>query len=248
MSDTGPGSPPGWSRPEPTASTTGPGTSTAPASPGAAARRRRLLLIGLVAGAVVVIAVISAVVVSHSSKDVVALPSPTATTILLPVPTPTLAPVARANPTVFAAALPPALLQYALASSTPDPTWVTAGAIEAYSEAYSDGGTGKVVVLAGQWETAVAADAAAKQLLAAVPAAAPAPAGTASAGIASPSTAPTSLPESGNVTVAGQTVGTYSIRAAGDGTGIAIWTNGASVFQVTAPVADIHNVYAAYPL
>jgi hypothetical protein len=50
------------------------------------------------------------------------------------------------------------------------------------------------------------------------------------------------------VVVAGTTVGSYSIAAAGDGTGVAVWTNGSAVFRMVAPLADIANAYAAYPL
>ena len=42
--------------------------------------------------------------------------------------------------------------------------------------------------------------------------------------------------------------GTYTIADAGDGTGVAVWVNGTTVFQATAPVADIVDVYNAFPL
>jgi hypothetical protein len=278
MSDTGPGNPQGRSLPEPPPPATGPGSfggpvpltgaagapqtgshrlpdsrseAEAPEVPATvdAERRRKRLLIGGIAGGVVVIVVIAAVLVSQRG-DQVALPAPSASTVLLPVPTPTLVPVARVAPTVFASVLPTTLLQYVLASSAPEASWVSAGAVEAYSEAYSDGGSGKVVVLAGQWETPAAADAAAKQLIAAVPSPTTAPRASASStATAGPSgSASVQPPETGNVTAAGQTVGTYLIRDVGDGTGVAVWTNGASVFRATAPIAEIHNVYAAYPL
>ena len=40
----------------------------------------------------------------------------------------------------------------------------------------------------------------------------------------------------------------YSIADAGDGTGVAVWVNGTTVFQATAPVADIVDFYNAFPL
>jgi hypothetical protein len=264
MSDTGPDNPQGWNlspRPAPAAGQPESGThalpGTEPDAPGVAepaapddARRRKLLLIGGIAAAVVVIGVVVAIVASQGGDDDAALPTPTASTILLPVPTPTIAPAPRTATTVFAAALPTTVLQYALATSAPEATWVGAGALEAYSETYSDGGTGQVVVVAGQWETPEAAAASAQQLVAAIPAIATAPAATPSSSATAGATAaaPAGLPESGDVTVTGQKVGTYALVDAGDGTGIAVWTNGSSVFRVTAPVADIRNVYAAYPL
>ena len=42
--------------------------------------------------------------------------------------------------------------------------------------------------------------------------------------------------------------GTYTIADAGDGTGVAVWINGTTVFQATGPVADIADFYNAFPL
>jgi hypothetical protein len=56
------------------------------------------------------------------------------------------------------------------------------------------------------------------------------------------------LPQTGQVVVAGTVAGTYTIVAAGDGTGVAVWRNGTGVFRMVAPVADIRNAYAAFPL
>ncbi|MGV8979168.1 MAG: hypothetical protein ACOH17_14100 [Cellulomonas sp.] len=263
MSNTGPDEPQGWSFPPPARSAAGqpeggaralpefqPAASgvTEPAAP-ADTRRRTMLIVGGIVAAVVVIGGIVAIVVSRGGDDAAVLPAPTASTVLLPLPTATLAPVPRAATTAFAAALPTTLLQYALATSVPEPTWVGAGALEAYSESYSDGGAAQVVVLAGQWETPEAAAAYAAQLVAAIPAvAAPAatPSSTESAGATA--AAPAGFPASGDVMVAAVKVGTFSLVDAGDGTGIAVWTNGSSVFRATAPITDLRNVYAAYPL
>ena len=262
MSTTGPDEPQGWNIPPRAASAAGQPESGAhalpvpepqPAAPGATepapddARRRKLLLIGGIAAAVVVIGGIIAIVASQGGDDAVVLPAPTASTVLLPLPTATVAPVARAATTAFASALPTTVLQYALATSAAEPTWVAAGAIEAYSESYSDGGTAQVVVTAGQWETPDAAAAYAQQLVAAIPATATAPAATPSS-TASAAAAPAGFPATGDVMAAGQKVGTYTLADSGDGTGVAVWTNGASVFRATAPIADLRNVYAAYPL
>jgi hypothetical protein len=65
-----------------------------------------------------------------------------------------------------------------------------------------------------------------------------------------PSASPTgpALPQSGEVTAGGAAAGTFSIADAGDGNGIAVWTNGTTVFQATAPVAQIVDLYNAFPL
>jgi len=262
MSTTGPDAPQGWGVPPRDASAAGqPGSGAhalpafEPATPGATepapddARRRKMLLIGGIAAGVVIVGGIIAIVATQGGDDAAVLPAPTASTVVLPLPTATVAPVPRAATTAFAAALPTTVLQYALATSTPEPTWVGAGAVEAYSESYSDGGTAQVVVLAGQWETPEAAAAYAQQLVAAIPATA-APAATASSTAAAEATsaAPAGFPATGDVMAAGAKVGTFSLVDAGDGTGIAVWTNGASVFRATAPIADLRNVYAAFPL
>ena len=132
------------------------------------------------------------------------------------------------------------MLQYALATSAVDPEWQAAGAIEAYTETYTDGGSGTVTVRSGQWETAEEASAFAATLIAGFPTA-PTP---------DPSASPTgpTLPQSGEVTAGDAVAGTYSIADAGDGTGVAVWTNGTTVFQATAPVEDIVDVYNAFPL
>ena len=193
-------------------------------------KKRPGWLVPVIIGAVVVVvaAVIIGIVSNKDSGGGEAAPAGVASTVLLPSPTPTVAPVARTATTAFATALPTSVLQYALATSAENPAWTTAGAIEAYTETYTDGGSGTVTVNAGQWETPAEATAFAATLVAAVPAAAPNPTATAAPG------APT-LPQSGDVTAAGATVGTYTIADLDNGTGIAIWTNGTTVFEVTAP-------------
>ncbi|WP_456787783.1 hypothetical protein [Cellulomonas sp. P5_C5] len=210
----------------------------APADPSAASGRPRWLIPGIIG---VVVLVVAAIVIGIvvSSGDETADGSPAvATTILLPSPTPTVEPVARTATSAFAVALPTSVLQYALATSAPDAEWQAAGAVEAYTETYTDGGSGTVTVRSGQWETNEEANAFAATLFAALPVA------------PSPSASPSgpALPQTGEVTAAGAVAGTYSIADAGDGTGVAVWTNGTTVFQVTAPVEDIVNVYNAFPL
>ncbi|MGY4644007.1 hypothetical protein [Cellulomonas sp. URHB0016] len=209
-------------------------------------RPRWLLPAAIGVAVLVVIGVVGGILASRDTGGDDA-PPPVATTVLLPSPTPSVEPVARAATTAFAAALPTSVLQYALATSEPYPDWQAAGAIEAYTETYSDGGSGTVSVQVGQWESADEAAAYAATLVAALPtaAAAPAPTGTASASAAA--SAP-SLPQSGDVTAGGQKAGTYTIVDAGDGTGVAVWTNGTVVIRVVAPVDEVVDVYSAFPL
>jgi hypothetical protein len=54
--------------------------------------------------------------------------------------------------------------------------------------------------------------------------------------------------QQGEVAVGGAPTGTVTVVDAGDGTGIALWSNGTTVFRVVGPVADIENLYAAFPL
>ncbi|WP_456823995.1 hypothetical protein [Cellulomonas sp. P5_E12] len=200
-------------------------------------------LVPVIIGVVVLLAaaIIIAIVTGSKGDSTDTPPPAAASTVLLPSPTPTVAPVARPATTAFASALPTSVLQYALATSAPDTEWQAAGAIEAYTETYADGGSGTATVRSGQWETPEEATAFAASLVAAFPAAPAAPSPSAS------SDAP-ALPTSGDVTAGGAKAGTYSIADAGDGTGVAVWTNGTTVFQATVPVEDVVDFYNAFPL
>ena len=209
-----------------------------PAPP--ASGRPRWLIPAIIGVVVLVIAAIVIAMVTRSGDETADGTPAVATTILLPSPTPTIEPVARPATTAFAVALPTTVLQYALATSAVDPEWQAAGAIEAYTETYTDGGSGTVTVRSGQWETPEEAVAFAAGLVAALPPAAD----------PDPSASPTgpALPQSGDVTAGGAVAGTYTIADAGDGTGVAVWVNGTTVFQATAPVEQIVDVYSAFPL
>ncbi|QZN85119.1 hypothetical protein [Cellulomonas sp. C5510] len=246
-----------------TASPAGPdqpsGTPEAPAGDGAddaparSGRRRALVVGGVVAGVVLVGGgIAAALLLRGDGAEPAAGPAPVVT---LPSPTSTATPVAREADTPFAAALPTTVLQYALADSAPDDEWLGADALEAWSETYSDGGSGTVTVRAGQWETAEEAAAVLAGLRDALPAVADAAGGDAT------STAPaTDAPSAGatgggpavllegDVVVAGEPVGAVTVVDAGDGTGVAVWSNGTAVFRVAGPAVDIRNLYAAYPL
>lgn len=214
-----------------------------PAGTDAPSRRPRWLVPVVVAGAVVVVGGVVAGVLAGQGAFTPAAPSPSTSTVVLASPTSTVDPVGRDATTAFASALPGTVLQYAVASSQEDAERVADGALEAWLETWTDGGDGTLTVRAGQWETAEEAAAVADEVAQALPGA-EAPAGTPSAG----STAAPVLPATGDVLVDGETVGTYTVVDAGDGTGVAVWSNGTAVLEITGPVGQILDLYAAFPL
>jgi hypothetical protein len=154
-------------------------------------------------------------------------------TVVLPSPTPTIAPVARQPVSAFADSLPSSVLGFALTSLAEHPPLLVAGAVEGYRLDYADGGGGTLVVTAGQWET----DAEAAAALATATAAA----GTGAVPVTDGG------PTSGEVTVGGAVVGTWTLTQAPDGTGTVTWSNGTVVLQATGPAEVVRDVYAAYP-
>src|SRR5690349_2026343 len=125
--------------PGPQASAPGVEPATEP-DPAPASSGRPRWLIPVIAGVVVLVvaAIVIGIVVSSGDDTADGAPPAVASTILLPSPTPTVEPVARPATTAFAAALPTTVLQYALATSAVDAEWQAAGAIEAYTETYTD--------------------------------------------------------------------------------------------------------------
>jgi len=250
---------------------TEPASATAEDAPGApaaeaAGRRRALLVGGIVAAVLLVAGGVTAFVLTRDDAPPT-VPAPPA--VVLPSPTSTVDAAGRPATTPFASALPATLLQYALAASADDEEWLALNAVEAYAESYTDGGSATVEVRAGQWETPEEAAAVAATLTAALPATAAEPAGTETAtGAAGTETAGTETAgteTSGTATseaatgapavlleddvlVDGQATGTVTVLDLGDGTGVAVWNNGTTVFRLTGPAADIENLYAAYPL
>jgi len=204
------------------------------------ARRSWLLPVALGAAVVVVGGIAVGVFLNRPPAAPASAPQPTTivTTIVAPLPTPTVKPSARATATALTALLPASVLQYAYASTQPATDWEAAGALEAFTDTYTDGGTGTLTVQAGQFPTADGATAFAATLVTALPTAAPSPAA---------SGAP-ALPKTGQVAGGGTVTGSYTIVAGENGTGIAVWTNGTTVFRMVVPLADILNAYAAYPL
>ncbi len=249
----GPLAPPAWRSADPSPFPAGPGaTAAASAGPSdaapdappahAAADRRPawLLPVAIGAGVLVVAGVVAGVLLTRDGAET---PAATATTVVLPSPTPTVAPVPREATTAFASALPTSVLEYALASSAPDEEWVAAGALEAWTETYTDGADGLITVRAAQFETPEEAATFAGTLTAALP---PAPVDATSdpgEGTETPE-----LPQSGEVEAGDAVVGTYTVVDAGDGTGLAVWQNGTAVLHMTVPVDDAAAAYAAFPL
>lgn len=216
---------------------------TGPAGSDEPSRRPRWLVPVVVAGAVVVVGGVVAGVLAGQGAFTPAAPSPSTSTVVLASPTSTIDPVGRDATTAFASALPGTVLQYAVASSEEDAERVADGALEAWLETWTDGGDATLTVRAGQWETAEEAAAVADAVAQGLPEA-QAPDGTPSAG----STAAPALPATGDVVVDGETVGTYTVVDAGDGTGVAVWSNGTAVLEITGPVGQILDLYAAFPL
>lgn len=209
--------------------------------------RRRWVLAGAVVAAVLVLGGAgTAWFLTRDDGGTAAAPPD----VVLPSPTASVAPVARTATTAFASALPTTLLQYALATSADDEAWLAQDAIEAYTETYTDGAAGTVTVRAGQWETPEEAAAVLATVTGTLPTAAE---GTTDAAIdattdgATAAAGPAALLQ-GEVLVDGAPTGTVTVVDAGDGTGVAAWSNGTTVFVVQGPAADIRNLYAAYPL
>ena len=239
-----PGQPPArGSRPARRPPGVGPATGSVPAAEGGdptppRGRRRWVLPVVLV---VLVLVVGGAVVGVLRAKG--AAPTGTASTLVVPSPTPTVQPVARTATSAFAAALPVSVLQYALASSVNDDAWLAKGALEAYTETFTDGAGTTLGLQVGQWATPQEATAVLGALTATPPTATEAatPGATASADASG-------LPRTGTVDAAGQAVGSYVIVDNGDGTGTATWTNGTALLQLTGPVVEIARAYSAFPV
>ncbi|MGV8966735.1 MAG: hypothetical protein ACOH2F_10695 [Cellulomonas sp.] len=193
-----------------------------PAEPGP--NRRRNLIIAAAIGGVVIIGGVAAAL-GGVFDTAAPLPTPTASTITLASPTPTIAPIAREPISAFADALPSTVLDLALTAIAPQPTLVAANALEGYTLDYSDGGSVAVTLEAGQWETPEEAAAVYAPIAAAAP-----------------------VTESGSVDVGGAPVGTWTFSAAADGTGSLVWTNGTALFHVTGPAEIVRSFYEAFPL
>ena len=210
--------------------------------------RRRTIVIASVATGVVVLGGVGAALAGVFDGAEPA-PVPSASTVTLASPTPTVAPAARTPLSVFADALPSTVLSYALTAVAAHPPYVATGALEGYRVDYSDGGTGAAILYAGQWETAAEATAAYTALLATAAAtAAPAPAEGAEATPTPTAGTTAAAPTTGTVEVGGQPVGAWTVTTAAGGTGTATWTNGTALFQAVGPTNVVADFYEAFPL
>ncbi|MEV7973470.1 hypothetical protein [Cellulomonas sp. NPDC089187] len=144
-----------------------------------------------------------------------------------PSPTSEVPAVDRTAATAFAQSLPATVLQYALSASQDDPQWVAAGAVEAYQDTYVDQSGATLTVHSGQWGTAAEAQTQQASLAGALVG---------------------EVISAGAVTVEGVDTGALTVVDLGDGTGTAVWNNGSAVFVLTAPIADVSNAYAAFPM
>lgn len=181
--------------------------------------------------------------------------------VTLPVPTPTVSPVEREPGSAFFDALPSEVLAFALAETGEAPELVASGALEAYTFRYTDGSQ-EISVLAGQWPTAEEADEVYARLAeaavagAALPTATPTPTEEATEeadddamdGETASATASASPVEEGPVLVDGTEVGRYTMTSRADGTGLVVWTNETAVLTASGPLAELRDVYAAFPL
>jgi len=230
----GPSGTPSWATgPIPVTPAADPADPATPEEP-RKARPAWLLPVAIVAAVVVVAGIVVAIVLAQNGDDAAA-PTPVPTpTIVGPVPTPTIAPAERPNPTDFTSALPASVLQYAFASEKTFGGWVDLKALDAVRDTYSDGGAGAITVDAGQFaKTADAAKVVAR---------------IAKGTKVAPTSPCCSLPQQGDVMAGGKKVGTFAIVDLGGGKGQAVWTNGTSLFRITAPSDEVVNAYNAYPL
>ena len=191
-------------------------------------RRRRIVVASAAGALVIVVALLTAFVWPGFAKPE---PEPQAT-VTAPVPTPTISPSGRPDAqTAFVEAQPDTVLALALREVTEDATWEDdADAVESWQLVYADGdgeGATTVQVHAGQWEDDDAASAA----YAALVKAAGEPTGE------------------GEVTVDGETVGSYVVTPGSTtGTAVVTWRNGTVVLQATGPADLVEEFYSAYPL
>ena len=221
-------------------SVTTPGAETDPqpassgAQPAAPVRRRRAVptWVWVLLGVLVVAGVVAAVLAQINAQPQPAPLPPPAATVTLPPPSPTVDPIDPGDGTEFFDALPRTLLSYALATSEADADAVVAGALEAYTLTYTDGGDVTLTVQAAQYPDATKAEAALDDALAAV---------TGSDATPAPEV------EEGVVEVDGVQVGRYVMVRNGE-QGSVMWTNGTALLRLGGPADALRDAYAAFPL
>lgn len=223
-------------------------TGGAPDEP-AAARRRPPLWVLIGAAVLVVGGVVAGVLLlGDRGGD---QPVPEAEVVTLPVPTPTVEPIAHEGGTAFAAALPATVLAHALSEAGEHLPLLAAGALEGYRYVYTDGAT-PVTLLAGQWETPEEASARyaamVQEQTAAVAAAGGSDAGDGAEEGAEGDAASTDTNEGPVTTVDGTETGRYTLVPRTDGTGALTWWNGTAVLQLDGPTEELLDLFTAFPL
>lgn len=230
-------------RPRPRARTRAVSTPSAPRGPVGATdlrhgraseavyRRRRLVALGGVLLLVVIVLVGAFGWPGFARSGTGPAPTTAATpTVTTPPPAPTPTPVERVDPTEFGAALPTTVLDYALVAQEPETTLADAGALESYTLTYTNGtdaAATSVAVLAGQWPTTLEVTTSAEDIVATL-----------------------ALPvvDTGDVLVADETAGTYSVVDPGDGTLTIVWTNNTALLWMAGPADAVRALYDAFPL
>lgn len=196
------------------------------ASPAVYRRRRLVVVVGLLVVVLFLVLVAGFVWPGFWRGGATPQPVPTVT-VTEAVPTPTVKAMERSGEeTAFQKALPSAVLQFALGSLTEAKEPKGEGALEAWNAEYSDGDTGEVALLAGQWATEDEAATAAA-------------AWTRSAGEAE---------SEGDVKVGKKVVGQYAIVPAKGGKAFVVWQNGTAVMRASGPADMMEDFYAAFPL
>lgn len=196
------------------------------ASPAVYRRRRLVAFVGLLVIVLALVLVGGFVWPGFWRAEATPQPVPTVT-VTAPVPTPTVKAMERGgDETAFQKALPSTVLQFALGSMGEAEEPKEQGALEAWTAEYSDGGSGEVALVAGQWATADEAAAAAA-------------AWTEAAGEAD---------REGDVKVGKKVVGQYAIAPAKGGKAVVVWQNGTAVMRATGPADTMEDFYAAFPL
>ena len=212
---------------EPTGASSGQSTAASRSSathPTKEALRRRRIVVSAIA-AVIVVAVVGLIIFlsTRGEPEPIVLDPIPGETITAPVPTPAVAPIERDTSTPFLAALPNAVLQWAVAAQAPADDLRALGALEAHTLTYTDG-TAQLTVVTAQWRTPEAAAAYVASLgLEGVPV------------------------REEDVLVGGQPVGRMAAYTSETGDTV-VWTNGNTSFFVTAPVGAGATFYDAFGL
>jgi hypothetical protein len=193
--------------------------------------RRRRTTVLLIAGGVLLVAavVVGVLVLGNRPAPELAVPEPEIVT--LPVPSPTVQPVAREDGTAFFDSLPSTILSYALIETGEAPDLLASGALEGYRMVYTDGGAVDLTVRAAQWPTPEGAVRALERITA-----------THADALSGPGV------ERAAVEVDGTEVGQYVFLPHGDTTATAWWTNGTVLIEVVGPEETVADVYLAFPL